>query len=145
MRARVTRIVKDKGIALPGVGLSNLNKIKLGQDIAPEYGGGQIADLRIDGNLILVYKTHDNGTPCKTFGKDSDGKTITGDGVAFPVHFVKSFVFEHIEDESLEIANARAKSAEEAAARLTTERDDLAKQVEQLTAPQKHGGQQKGR
>jgi hypothetical protein len=95
MRAKVIRLIKETGIALPGIGLTNLTKIKVGQGIPPEHGGGMISDMEIDGQLMCIYKQNADGTPCRNFGRESDEKRtpLIADGVAFPVAMCKSFLF----------------------------------------------------
>lgn len=128
MRAKVIRLIKEPGISLPGIGLTNLTKIRLGQGIAPEFGGGDISDMRIDGNLMCIYKRNPDGSPCKNFGKESDKTDLIADGVAFPVAMCKSFLFVEEKDADVIYAEDMAKIA-------AAERDELARQVEQLTAP----------
>jgi len=94
VRAKVTRIIKDSGVRLPGLGLASMAHIRIGQDVAPEYGGGKISNIEIDGQLICIYKVGPDGKPVRSFGKDTaTGEDLEADGVAFPVHLVKSFLF----------------------------------------------------
>jgi len=88
MRAEIVRFTKEPGVSITGIGLRIAKEVTVGQHVDPDLGGGRVSKIEVDGPLILIYKENADGTPCRTFGNG-----LTGEGLAVPVHFAKSFIF----------------------------------------------------
>jgi hypothetical protein len=103
---RIIFLKKQKGTSI--MGITQLDFVVEGQQLAAERGGGRIGSMVLKDGMIYVRKVDAEGKPHRQFGAVamSGGKVkqLVADGIAFPAHLAAGMLFDDVEDEIAEPA-----------------------------------------
>ena len=96
---RIIFLQKQRGVSI--MGITQLDYVVDGQELAAERGGGRIGSMMLKDGMIYVRKVGADGKPHRHFGSvaTTGGKTreLIADGIAFPSNLCKAILFQDVE------------------------------------------------